>query len=414
VDAYETPLGRVPLDGEAVAQLRGSPLVRAEQEAHRSEHAIEIELPFLQRALQPGWGLVPILVGRLDPPDYPAVAALLRPLVDTGTLVVVSSDLTHFGARFGYQPFAPDGQAPERIRALDEGALERIVAKDTAGLLDYQARTGITICGYRPLALLLELLPADARVARVAYASSGDITGDWRHSVSYAALAVTLPAPAEATDGPGGTATQGLVEGPELERLHRIAVLGVKAAAEGLPAELEAEIAAASNGLPPGLRDPAGAFVTLWSNGQLRGCVGHVLDDLPLYRAVLESGYRAARLDHRFRPVGPEELAGLEVEVSVLSPLRRVDSIDSIHLGEHGITLRKGGHYGLYLPEVAGHMGWDLDTTLSQLALKAGLPEDAWQEGASFEVFTTTHVRAPYPAEALRQSAIRGSAGSDR
>ena len=180
VDAYDTPLGRVPLDREAVARLRQSPLVSADPRAHQPEHAIEIELPFLQRALEPGWGLVPILAGRLDPTDYPVAAGLLRPLVDEGTLVVISSDFTHFGARFGFQPFPPDAQAAERIRALDDGAIARILARDGPGLLEYQSHTGITICGYRPLALMLHLLPAEARVERVGYATSGELMGDWR------------------------------------------------------------------------------------------------------------------------------------------------------------------------------------------------------------------------------------------
>ncbi len=400
VDAYTTPLGQVQLDGEAVARLRQSPLVRADPRAHEPEHAIEIELPFLQRALEPGWGLVPILVGRLDPAEYPVVAGLLRPLMDDKTLVVVSSDFTHYGARFGFQPFPPDAEVPGRIRALDDGAIERILARDGPGLLEYQSQTGITICGYRPLALLLHLLPPDARVERVAYATSGDLTGDWRSSVSYAALVVTVPTARSATPAEsGGETTQGTLSGSDLARLHRIAALGVKAAVLGQSQALETEIAEVQAGVPPALEAPAGAFVTLWSKGSLRGCVGHVANDLPLYQAVLQSGYQAARRDHRFQPVAPEELADLELEINVLSVPEPIEALDAFRLGEHGITLRKGDHYGLYLPEVAPQMGWDRDTTLSQLALKAGLPADAWREGAAFDVFTTIHYRGPVPLD---------------
>ncbi len=397
VDAYATPLGQVPLDGEAVAALRRSPLVSADPWAHQEEHAIEIELPFLQRALTPGWRLVPILVGRLGAPDYPVLADLLRPLVDGATLVVVSSDFTHYGSRFGFQPFPPDGEAPDRIRALDEGAIARLLARDGPGLLDYQARTGITICGYRPLALLLHLLPADARVAPVAYATSGSLTGEWRSSVSYAALIVTAGAPLAAMPPPQEPdESQGTLARPDLERLERIADLGVKAAVLGQSEALEAEIEEALAGLPPALEAPSGAFVTLWGRGELRGCVGHVGEDLPLYGAVLRSAYQAAASDHRFQPLRAEELDGLEVEIHVLSRPEPIASLDAFRLGTHGITLRKGDHYGLYLPEVPRHMGWDRDTTLSQLGLKAGLPADGWREGAQFEVFTTTSYRAPF------------------
>lgn len=399
VDAYTTPLGEVPLDGEAVARLRRSPLVSADPRAHRQEHAIEIELPFLQRALAPGWELVPILVGRLDSTEYSTVGDLLRPLVDDETLVVVSSDFTHYGARFGYLPFSPDDQVAGRIQTLDDGAIERVLALDGPGLLDYQARTGITVCGIRPLAVLPELLPADARATRVAYETSGDLTGDWRNSVSYAALAVTVPSDRSAalTKGVEDTDTDGLSES-DLKRLHQVAVLGVEAAASGLSESLESEIKGVVSDLPSRLGRPAGAFVTLWSRGRLRGCVGHVPNDLPLYQAILQSAYQAARTDHRFEPLTPAELDGLEVEVSVLSVPRPIASADDFRPGEDGITLRKGDHYGLFLPEVATEMGWDRETTLSQLALKAGLKADDWREGASFEVFSTIHYQAPYPS----------------
>jgi hypothetical protein len=220
--------------------------------------------------------------------------------------------------------------------------------------------------------------------------------------VSYAALVARVPAasPETATDAVEG-ATQTPLTDSDLERLHGIAVLGVKAAVLGQSGGLEAEIREALAGLPPALEAPAGAFVTLWHQGHLRGCIGRAADDLPLYGAVLQSAYQAARNDHRFRPVTPEELADLELEVSVLSVPEPIVSLNDLRLGEHGVTLRKGDHFGLYLPEVATHMGWDRDTTLNQLALKAGLPEDGWREGATLEVFTTQRLRAPLPRDAL-------------
>ena len=400
VDAYETPLGQVPLDREAVARLRASPLVQADPAAHRQEHAIEIELPFLQRTLAPGWRLVPVLVGGLDGDADRRAAALIRPLLDDDTLLVVSSDFTHYGPRFGYVPFPADTQLPARIRALDDGAVSRIKARDAGGLRDYQAETGITVCGLQPLRVLLDLLPAEARVQRLAYATSGELTGDWSNSVSYVALAVTAPRPlADTVPRPADApSSEPPLDKAALQRLHQLALLGIRRAVLGADRVPDDMIRSAIADLPPALEQPAGAFVTLWKEGQLRGCVGHVPDDLPVYASVLRSGANAARKDPRFLPVRPDELEHLDVEVSVLTPPRPIQSPEEIRLGEHGITLEKDGHYGLYLPEVAETMGWDLETTLSQLAIKAGLPADAWRDGASFEVFTSTAYQAPYPA----------------
>jgi AmmeMemoRadiSam system protein B len=188
VEFYATPLGKIGLDAVAIQQLRRSPLVRADAQAHVREHSIEILLPLLQRSLAAGWRLVPVLVGRLDPADYPRVAAVLRSLVDAESLLLVSSDFTHYGARFGYQPFPVDRWTKQRIDALDAGALQYIRQRDVAGLLAYQEATGITICGYRAIALLLELLPDGLDIEPIAYATSADITDDVRHSVSYLAV----------------------------------------------------------------------------------------------------------------------------------------------------------------------------------------------------------------------------------
>jgi len=162
VDAYATPLGEVPLDAVAVARLRETPLVSAGPAGPDREHSLEIQLPFLQRVLAPGWRLVPILVGRLEAEDYGPLADAIRPLLGDRTLVVVSTDFTHYGVRFGYVPFPADQEVAQRLEDLDKGALAHIAARDPAGFLDYQQRTGATICGFRPVALLLHLLPTDA------------------------------------------------------------------------------------------------------------------------------------------------------------------------------------------------------------------------------------------------------------
>ena len=154
----------------------------------------------------------------------------------------------------------------------------------------------------------------------------------------------------------------------------------------------------AVDALPARLKEPAGAFVTLKRHGELRGCIGYIEPREPLYLAVLANGDNAARRDPRFNPVEPAELDGLEIEVSVLTPPRPIESWQAFKVGEQGIVLSKAGRRAVFLPEVATEQGWTREETLSQLSLKAGLPANAWQEGASFEVFESTKYSAPYAA----------------
>ena len=225
VDAYATPLGRVPLDRAAITSLRQHPLVHQQPALHAQEHSLEIQLPFLQRVLEPGWQLLPILVGDMQQEDYPQAVEALQPLLDEQTLLVISTDFTHYGAAFRYLPFPADGRIAQRIRELDMGAFEYISARDPEGFLAYRRNTGITVCGYRPVALLLHLLPSDARVKLLQYTSSGGQSGDYRHSVSYIAALVTQ---AVQEKDPGVNSSDDLSE-QQLQYLHALAQLTLRA-----------------------------------------------------------------------------------------------------------------------------------------------------------------------------------------
>jgi len=184
---YLTPLGDVPIDATACRELGRQAGFRVDDEPFRPEHSLEAEIPFLQRRLHDGWSLVPVLVGMFDRPSAAArIAAGLRPLLVPRTLVVVSSDFTHYGPRFDYVPFEKD--ISRSIESLDMGAVERILDRDPAGFAEYVARTGATICGRNPISVLLHLLPDGPRGRLAAYDTSGRITGEWDHSVSYASL----------------------------------------------------------------------------------------------------------------------------------------------------------------------------------------------------------------------------------
>ena len=131
---------------------------------------------------------------------------------------------------------------------------------------------------------------------------------------------------------------------------------------------------------PPALLLRSGCFVTIKRQGQLRGCIGNFVSEHPLWETVREMAVSAATRDPRFRPMQPGELAGFDLEISVLSPLQDVSSVNEIQVGVHGLYVIKGHAHGVLLPQVATEYGWDRETFLRQTCHKAGLPQDAWQQ----------------------------------
>ena len=382
VSAYRTPLGDVPLASEACRALRrASPLIAAREAAHAREHSVEVELPFLQATLG-RFSLIPILVGRLEPGDYPLLADLLAPYVRDGTLLVASSDFTHYGPAYGYVPFTREVE--RRIRDLDSQALDRILALDRPGLLAWRERTGATICGIRGIGLLLELLrrgPA-VRGRILGYTTSGALAGDFTNSVSYAAVLFH-----------GRDPVMSLTPAEKKSLL----VLARRALEARLRDGRDLADPPPGVALSPRLREPAGAFVTLERDGELRGCIGFIEPIRPLYRAVMENAVSAATRDFRFPPVEAEELPRIRIEISVLTPLREIPGPEAFEPGRHGIVLEKQGHRAVFLPQVAAERGWDRETTLEHLCRKAGLPPDAWRRGARFQVFEAEVFREQGP-----------------
>ncbi len=199
--AYATPLGEVPVDREVADALAAGPAFRAVPEAHEAEHAEEIQVPFLQETLGGDLRIVPLLVPPLTPELRRDAAAALAPWCDGGSLLVVSSDFTHYGAAYGYVPFAD--RVPERLAELDGGAIGLLLDRDPEGLLAYGRRTGITMCGIEAAALALSAPLPGGSSAQIDYRRSADRDGDFSFSVSYAALVLsTAPHPEAAEENP--------------------------------------------------------------------------------------------------------------------------------------------------------------------------------------------------------------------
>ena len=403
--AYRTPMGDIALCDGALAALQGAD-ARVVAGVTESEHAVEIELPFLQAALG-RFCLVPVLVGNTDEDLEHAFARRLATLDDGRTLFVFSSDFAHYGPRFDIQPIGPlSPTVKEKVRAMDDRAATLLARVDGRGFRDYLRETGDTICGRNGLATMLELLPRiapKARAAPLAHYASGDLPGmPDDSSVSYVAMAFLREAPADASfgpplvapprleDSPPDTPSLSSADGARLVRLARAALTTHFLERD----DLGRELAAFPKG--PDRERRQGVFVTLnrkdpaeaRAQGRLRGCIGQPEPTFPLYYGTVQAALDAALRDPRFEPVAAAELGRLEIEVTVLSPRKPVASWRDIRIGTHGIVLQKGGKAALFLPQVAPEQGWTIDETLTALSEKAGLPPDGWKSGASFSVFT--------------------------
>ncbi|HUT98863.1 MAG TPA: AmmeMemoRadiSam system protein B [bacterium] len=360
-EAYETPLGLVEVDLEALAALAAAYPLESVTPAHGLEHSLEVQLPFIQLAL-PGTKLVPLLMGSQDVETARGLgAALAESLGGADTLVAASSDLSHYHEDSMARVL--DGVVAGHVRMLEpEKLLESVECERAAA------------CGAGPMAAAMFYAHGvGATLARViSYATSGDVTGDRRQVVGYLSAVFHMPGPKE--------------EAHDLDREERRQLLHLAREA------LENHFAGRK---PPELTEPSarlrqkrGAFVTLTEGGQLRGCIGYVEPVVPLWKAVREMAVAAATGDPRFPPVTAGELENLRLEISALSPLARCDDPSRVTVGRHGLVVRQEGRSGLLLPQVPSEQGWDHEEFLTHTCRKAGLPPDAWKRGAELYTFT--------------------------
>lgn len=364
VDAIETPLGEIEVDRDFAAALGFENGI----EQALCDHSVEIQLPLLQAAA-PGTRFVPVYVSPLDPESRRAAADRLASLLGPDTILVASSDFTHYGHGFAYQPFPVDELTPMRLRELDESVMEAAGTLDADEFLRALESSGATVCGHAPIALLLETLGRNGDIYQemLDYQTSGEITGDFRQSVSYAALGYFPSAAFEIGPEEG----RSLVESAK-RTLARFLETGER---KSIPTDDPS----------PALDRRAGVFVTLHSEGRLRGCIGRRASGEPLRQAVPSLALSAALDDTRFPALIPGE-PPLDVEVSVLSPMKRVASLGQFRLNEHGALLEAGHNHALLLPQVAPERGWTAGQFFEALAHKAGVQTNAYEQ-ASTKVF---------------------------
>ena len=395
--AYRTPLGLVPID-EVLADdlISRVPCLRHLPEAHLAEHSIEVELPFLQRALGE-FRLVPILLGHRNSPQE--LESLARAIAEAAAgredvLLVASTDLSHYP------------QYDDACR-VDRETLDLIAAYQPEKLMKHEQhcrQEGVpglscAMCGTEAVMVVMEaarMLGADsARILN--YANSGDAPmGDHDRVVGYAAVALCddgATGPRRAPDA--GEAPDPSEAGWELNESEQQELLAIARAS--IAAELRGQDYTPPEAAPERLQERCGAFVTLHKHGQLRGCIGQFQPQAELVRTVAQMAQAAAFHDGRFRPLENGELDQVEIEISVLSPLQEISGIEEIELGTHGIWITRGGNSGCYLPQVAGQTGWTRQEFVEHCCRdKAHLSADAYlQEDTRMFVFTAQVFQEP-------------------
>ena len=363
---YRTPLGLIDVDQElarAIADADQS--VQFHPEAHRSEHSLEVQLPFLQIAV-PDLRIVPIVMADQSLENCRRLAgAIVSAIGKRNVLLVASSDLSHF------HPY------DEAVR-MDRLVIDHVERYDYEALADDLGTRKAEACGGGPIITVMmaaKELGATKAVA-LKYANSGDVTGDKSGVVGYLSAAIV----AENHVG----VDLGLREGEKAELL-RLARQQMEARVRG---EAPPETVSGKLDAHPLLKEKMGAFVTLTIGGRLRGCIGHIRGLEPLHKTIAGMAIAAATEDPRFPPLQPDELDRVAIEISVLTPLKKIENPEEVEVGRDGIYIEKGLNHGLLLPQVATEYGWDRYEFLDHTCMKAGLPEGSWRERADIYIFS--------------------------
>jgi AmmeMemoRadiSam system protein B/AmmeMemoRadiSam system protein A len=370
--SYETPLGELPTDVHMAKRLgRTVPgTIYLSNMGHtggeRAEHALEVQLPFLQIVLG-SFNLVALVMG--DQQSWRALGdALAAVASEKRVLLVASSDLSHY--HDVKEAAKLDGHVRRAVESFDPAAVAAVIESGRG-----------EACGAGPIMACMHAARklGATRSVITGYAHSGEATGDTSSVVGYLGAAFVRDVPecepktyvidAEETNDETFSAAQ-------REELMRFARQGVAAAVHN------SSVPDTSHASRP-VRRKSGAFVTLKVGGQLRGCIGSVEGRLALVELVVQMAMAAATRDPRFTPVTAAELSQLELELSVLGPVVPCEETELIEIGRHGLVIVKGNRTGVLLPQVAAENGWDRAMFLRQVCLKAGLPAEAWRDSAS-------------------------------
>lgn len=358
---FRTPLGIIKINERIARDLIDKDAdVGFYPEVYEKEHTLEVQLPFLQMVLK-DFKIVPVLMGSPTRESFEHLSGKLKEIMKKNkqAILIASTDLSHYH----------DYETASKLDSKLIDAIERLSIKDVEGLL---MSGDSEMCGAYPVILTMRVakeLGANHSVL-YKYANSGDVTPEKGRVVGYASIGLyRSPLTSE--------------EKEELITLARKAI--IQYVSTGKPLEIEIK--------NPKLKAEGAVFVTITKGGRLRGCIGHIQPMMPLYKSVIRNAIAACSMDTRFPPMEKEELSDMDVEISVITPLEPFKDVRDIQIGRDGIYIIKDGKAGILLPQVPVEFGWDKETFLKQLCLKAELPEDAWKNGATLYRFTSEIIR---------------------
>lgn len=364
VDYYATPLGNVKVDRETAQQLIDADSVFSyKAAAHAQEHCLEVQLPFLQRRLDEVPPIVPIIISTNDYSKLKRMAEMLRPYFTDDNLFIISSDFSHYPSyEDAYEVDTKTG------KAIETGDVEQLIATIENNTDSGKRNLATSACGEFPIITLMLMLNHNYEIKHLMYQNSGDIDNhDHSRVVGYHAFAFLRKQISE---------TEFTLTDADKKQLKEIALQSIKDSLDSKPIArptLHSQLSI--------LNSKCGAFVSLHKYGRLRGCIGHFGEDYPLHEIVAEMARAAAFEDPRFTPVTREELDDIDIEISVLTPMRRIQSIDEFELHRHGIYIRKGFRSGTFLPQVADEVNWTKEEFIGHCSQdKAGLGWDGWRD----------------------------------
>jgi AmmeMemoRadiSam system protein B/AmmeMemoRadiSam system protein A len=382
-DGFRTPLGTAPVEKDVISQLANADPADCtlDKSLHESEHSVEVIVPFIQ-VLFPKAKIVPVVVAS---PDREICArfgqALAKVLKNRRALIVASSDLSHYPAAADANTI--DNETLAAIAKMDPAAFRATVQahrdKNIPNLVT-------SACGEAPIMAAMaaaKSLDATHGVV-VSYANSGDLSiGERSRVVGYGAVVLSAEGEDKNTRVSAQPARDS-VSAP-LGSADKKALLAF--ARETISRLFLTDTVPLARGFNENLQQPRGVFVTLKKKGELRGCIGRIIGDEPLCKLVGAMALQAAFNDSRFQPLTVDELSDMNIEISVLTPMKKVAGAADIVVGRDGVLLSKEGRSAVFLPQVATEQGWNREELLDNLCLKAGLTAGSWKEGAQLSSF---------------------------